>query len=297
MSEKQKSTSYVCYAARIDRKIDRIKKAIETENYTRLRREINIRKRINKVLLIKKAKGEIEYLKYIKHSIKNRKEIRKSNTIRIRNNYKLFKYGKRKKDFETTTEHPSKEVTEAFWKKIFQNNRNINEREPLIREIISCTEDNFENVIITLGDVECALSQISNWKAPGNDKIHGFWLKYVKCITPFLIELFNRWINNTDEIPKGMLHGRTSLLFKGGDPLEPKNYRPVTCLNTILKAFTTIIKNKIEKQLQKNPPEKQLSQNQLGSKKLSYASKEGLIQSILLQSYLNRRKKNIVKFT
>ena len=64
------------------------------------------------------------------------------------------------------------------------------------------------------------------------------------------------------------------LIYKGNDSENPKNYRPITCLSVILKLFTTIIKNKIELSMKSNPIQLQLSENQLGCKKYSYASKE-----------------------
>ena len=76
---------------------------------------------------------------------------------------------------------------------------------------------------------------------------------------------------------------------KGGDTNDPKNYRPITCLNLILKIFTSILKRRIEITLKSNDDDKRISLNQLGCKQYSYASKEGLLQNTLLQAMLNKR--------
>ena len=58
--------------------------------------------------------------------------------------------------------------------------------------------------------------------------------------------------------------------------------------------ITKLIK-KIEKQLNDKSPERQISPNQLGCKKFTYASKEGLLQGVLIQTYLNKKKSKWVE--
>ena len=42
------------------------------------------------------------------------------------------------------------------------------------------------------------------------------------------------------------------LLYKNGDKKDPKNYRPISCTNVIYKIYTSIIQNKIKKELSDN---------------------------------------------
>ena len=282
------------YAAKIDRKIMRIQNAIKNRNYQRLRIQFRLPKRTPNKQTRNVSQAEIEYLRYIKNSIKIKKERDRVKTERIRSNAKMFSFGLRKKNIQqldTNHQYPNKEETAAFWKSIFQNGRLVNYLEPYISDIAANVAENKARVIITKSEVTEAIRFISNWKAPGIDKVNGFWLKYVDVCKHVLTNVFNQWIDNPSTMPATMTEGRTVLIYKGGETVEPKNYRPITCLNTILKVFTSVIKNKIEKQLKSNPPEKQLTVNQLGCKKLSYASKEGLIESVLMQSYLNRKQK------
>ena len=97
------------------------------------------------------------------------------------------------------------------------------------------------------------------------------------------------WILKPETIPEEMMRGDTFLIYKGGDQTDSKNFRPITCLNVIIKVFTKILKNKIEKAMKESQQERQISLNQLGGRKNTYASKEGLIRNILLQTYLNKK--------
>ncbi len=168
--------------------------------------------------------------------------------------------------------------------------------------LVNLTDKNFEEVYeneeeitISIKDVEQAIKGTKNWKAPGPDNIQGFWIKYLVAVKECLLETFQEWLKYPSLIPDEMLKGKTTLLFKGGESTQPKNYRPITCLNIVLKVFTTIIKNKIERKLAMNPMEKQISLNQLGCKKMSYAAKEGLLVSTLTQSCLNKNGKRWVE--
>ncbi|BFU26559.1 hypothetical protein, conserved [Entamoeba histolytica] len=117
--------------------------------------------------------------------------------------------------------------------------------------------------IMTPNELDCAIKFIANWKAPGVDKIQGFWIKYLEQPKKYLLKLFNEWLNNPNEIPPHFIQGRTILIYKKGDKLDPQNYKPITCLNCLLKVYTSILKMKIESQLMLNPIEKQLSLNQI----------------------------------
>ena len=59
-----------------------------------------------------------------------------------------------------------------------------------------------------------------------------------------------------------MLTGRTILIHKGGDSKKAEIYRPLTCLNVIMKIFTSIIKRKIEEQLANNEEKYQINKSQ-----------------------------------
>ena len=290
----EKSENHTCYAARLDREIDTLKYHLKKRNYKKLRTILHKKRNSSNVAIRTAASAQIEYLRYIKRSIKKQKEISYAKAQRIRSNAKMFSFGiryKNKQQVDNNHQYPNDQNTIEFWKSIFQNGRQVNNLEPLISEILASNEINCSSVTITLEEVKQAVRFISNWKSPGLDKIQGFWLKYIEISKNVMANLFNQWLDDPTTMPTKMMEGRTVLIYKGGETTDPKNYRPITCLNMILKVFTSVIKNRISKQLHNNPEIQQLSVNQLGCKKLSYASKEGLLESVLMQSYLNRKQK------
>ena len=142
---------------------------------------------------------------------------------------------------------------------------------------------------ISRKELDEAIRFTANWKAPGNDGIQGYYWKYLTNIRESLLVVFNRWYIASHSIPDDLLRGRTILLYKKGDPKNPANYRPITCLNTITKIFTSVLKNKIEKILSTNPDELRISPNQLGCKKKNLASKEGIFKNYIMKNKLNTK--------
>ena len=89
------------------------------------------------------------------------------------------------------------------------------------------------------------------WKGCGVDSVNSFPIK--KCpvikkavygLVKKLVEwkMTDRWDENS-----WLLEGRTVLIFKGGDPKDPANYRPITCLPTITKMVTLAIHKRLRR--------------------------------------------------
>ncbi|GAB1225593.1 hypothetical protein ENUP19_0257G0021 [Entamoeba nuttalli] len=144
-------------------------------------------------------------------------------------------------------EYPDNISTINFWKGIYETNTNIDFLNINLYKILIENRINDRMAIITPNELDCAIKFTANWKAPGK----------------YLLKLFNEWLNNPNEIPPHFIQGRTILIYKKGDKLDPQNYRPITCLNCLLKIYTSILKMKIESQLMLNLIEKQLSLNQI----------------------------------
>ena len=92
---------------------------------------------------------------------------------------------------------------------------------------------------------------MSNWKAPGPDFIQGYFIKYIKIVNEEVIELMKEWYYE-EEINYEYCKANTTLLYKGGDKNDIKNYRYISCVNIIYKIYTSIIQNKIKKELKYN---------------------------------------------
>jgi len=98
-------------------------------------------------------------------------------------------------------------------------------------------------------DVTEALRTTLNWKTPGRDQIVNFWLKQLTATHKHIAALFNKLIEE-DQIPEWLTARVTFLIPKNKNTDNPKNYRPVTCLPTIYKLFTSIISRRMQKYME-----------------------------------------------
>ena len=114
------------------------------------------------------------------------------------------------------------------------------------------------------------IKMTSNWKAPGPDKIQGYFIKYIKIIEEDIIKLFKKWYNE-ENIPDEYCETNTILIYKTGDKKDPANYRPISCANILHKIYTSVLLKKIKSQLWLNNIE--LDKTQFGSKNNVLASK------------------------
>ena len=86
---------------------------------------------------------------------------------------------------------------------------------------------------------------ISNWKTPVHDGIHGFWFKKFTSILDRVALEMNRCLQRT-YAPEWMTKGNTILIQK--DPskgTDASNYRPITCLLRIWKILTAQIRKEV----------------------------------------------------
>jgi len=85
------------------------------------------------------------------------------------------------------------------------------------------------------------LAKQKNQSAPGADCIRAFWWKKFPSLEDHLLQFFQKMLDNEEDIPQWLVEGRTLLIPKDGDLSKPKNYRPITCLNTLYKTFTGVL--------------------------------------------------------
>ena len=66
---------------------------------------------------------------------------------------------------------------------------------------------------ITTSKVRNQLKKTPNWKPPGIDELHGYWLKNFRALHQRMAEQFQHCINN-HQAPEWMATGRTALVQK-----------------------------------------------------------------------------------
>ena len=97
------------------------------------------------------------------------------------------------------------------------------------------------NIVLTSKEVESVLKSLPVGKAVGPDGISNQVLKELsREISPALCGFFNKSLY-TGIVPDSFKQAYVSPVHKGGDPSEISNYRPISLLSKLDKAFERLI--------------------------------------------------------
>nr|CAI5837629.1 unnamed protein product [Callosobruchus analis] len=144
---------------------------------------------------------------------------------------------------------PTVDRVEAFWRDVYEQPKPLQADTPALAQFESvCRRTSNTNVLrhpINTEEIVGALRGAKNFAAPDPDGINTYWLKHFLSCHRHLARVFNSWLNQEQPIPAWFVEGRTVLLPKTGDLSDPKNYRPITCLNACYKLFTRILYTRI----------------------------------------------------
>ncbi|XP_052750861.1 uncharacterized protein LOC128200685 [Galleria mellonella] len=158
----------------------------------------------------------------------------------------------KKKNEKLTTKRLSiaKAVTE-FYKELYTDpdrTKLTEEEKEICKEEIPC---------ILESEVIKAIKSQTSGKAPGDDKISNEVLKQtLPAISKYVTHLFNEVIVS-EKIPTQWTKSTIILLHKKGDKNEINNYRPISLMSNLYKAFSKIILGRISKHLEENQPREQ----------------------------------------
>ena len=100
-------------------------------------------------------------------------------------------------------------------------------------------------------EFERNLQDLKNGRSGGIDGIKNELLKFSGDKTKKLLFIFVRQMFATGYIPEDLNTGRVKLLFKGGDHLNPANYRPITVSSVLVKLFTKIYGARLSEVMEK----------------------------------------------
>ena len=100
-------------------------------------------------------------------------------------------------------------------------------------------------------EFERNLQDLKNGRSGGVDGIKNELLKFSGEKTKRVLFIFIKQMLATGYIPEDLNTGRVKLLFKGGDHLNPSNYRPITVSSVIVKLFTKIYGARLSEVLEK----------------------------------------------
>ena len=220
---------------------------------------------------------------------------RKKHNLQFQRNPKLFlRHLKAKKNNSgpSHTQLPTKEALEEFWAGLLSNPvTHEGNAQWLYRqreELKSLPEQ--PEADISASDLKTQLQRLPNWKAPGPDQLQGYWIKKLTSLHNALLDSLNYLLSYPEDAPPWLAKGTTYLIPKEGDPKDPKNYRPITCLSTTYKLLTSIIAEKIRNHISDTDI---MTEEQKGCCRGSLGCKEQLIIDLAILDEVHRKKRNL----
>lgn len=92
------------------------------------------------------------------------------------------------------------------------------------------------------------LKSMKQRSSPGPDAIIVFWWRHLTSTHLLLSQFISKLIyDDGADIPSWLPIGKTYLIPKSSDVMNVRKHRPITCLNTIYKIVTTIVKDELSK--------------------------------------------------
>ena len=142
---------------------------------------------------------------------------------------------------------------------------------------------------ITTNTVRNQLKRIPNWKVPGSDDVHSYWLKNFGAHQR-MAEQLQHCINN-HQAPEWITTGRTALVQKDKSKGNvASNYRPITCLPIMWKLLTGIISERLHNYLEETDT---IPRQQKSCRRKCRGTKDQLLIDKMVMINNKRRKTNL----
>ena len=146
------------------------------------------------------------------------------------------------------------------------------------------------NCRITCEEILQGLRNLKNNKACGEDRVIN---EYIKSTSNILVHIYEELFNlifDTGILPDVWLLGNIKPIYKNkGNPLDPKNFRPITILSCLGKLFTSILNERLRKFSEEALL---LNENQFGFPK-SYSTTDSIFSLFSFFEILKTKKKKL----
>ena len=156
-----------------------------------------------------------------------------------------------------------------------------------VPEVYLDYETNGLNATITEEEVLCAIKSLKNGKAVGIDEVRN---EFIKHSSPQLISIFCKLFNkvlDTGIVPEQWVQGIIIPIHKGkGDIDQCDNYRGITLLSCVGKAFTSILNKRLTNFIEDNHI---LLANQAGFRKKHSTLDHCFVLQSLIDLFFNRK--------
>ncbi|KAL1446559.1 hypothetical protein WDU94_012428 [Cyamophila willieti] len=210
----------------------------------------------------------------------------------FKNNQKKFYKSLNESDMTKCNGLPTSQGLFGFWNELW-GHENVHKQDAAwIQE----EETRMENLCmmrstkVTTMDVTHAAKYLKSWKSPGPDQVQNYWFKMFSNCHPVLAKQFQGCLEQPHTFPEKFTKGITYMVPKNQNTHEPESFRPITCLPTIYKLLSSIIKTKIYNHVNENHV---LAQEQNGIKRNARGSKELLVIDSIVTKHAKQNKRNL----
>ena len=177
---------------------------------------------------------------------------------------------------------------------MWQDNAIFNEKADWLKDLNDTYCKNVVNTEykIDLQTLEKSKNKIQINKAPGQDRIIGFWFKNLSSYRDILAVKFNELLHSDPNTPLTMWLStvRTSLLPKNKETHIAKNYRQIACLNVMYKLYTSCLNSFISDHVYKNNT---ITQEQTAGKRGVCGTLEQLLINKNIMNEVRRMRRNL----
>ena len=208
------------------------------------------------------------------------KQRREQNQMFQTNQKQFYRNLNTKQLHNTTPENlrlPTLNDLTIFWKNVWEKEETHNKGTSwATKEKQRNTNTNqMADCEITREELRTTIRKTHNWKAPGCDKLHNFWLKRFTSTHEQILKCLNHILKHPGNTPEFFTQGVTYLIPKTSEPsTDPSKYRPITCLPTMYKVLTSILTEKIYRHIYTN---NLMTEEQKGCRKKAQGCKEQII--------------------
>ncbi|XP_044760842.1 uncharacterized protein LOC123318288 [Coccinella septempunctata] len=182
-------------------------------------------------------------------------------------------------------------AAEEYWGEVWSKKTTYDRNMPWIQEAESrIPTTQMEEINIEGSDIADVLKGSNNWATPGCDNLHNYWWKHFTSVHEILSILLKRSLSDPTLLPSYFTQGQTYLILKGGDPKNPENYRPITCLPAVYKILTAIVTKHLNKHLRTH---NLMAPEQGGGRIRTKGSKELLVVDYIITKQARKKLRNI----
>lgn len=188
------------------------------------------------------------------------------------------------------SESPKPDEMHGYWNNIWADDEPHSDG--FVTESIrsNTPEYSMQPIRVSEQDLSYVLKKLSNWSAPGVDKIHNYWWKHFSSLKPALRSALQEALDDPAKIPEFFTLGVTNMLPKENGAQDPKKYRPITCLPTIYKILTGTITRHLWKHVNANNI---LAKEQNGCRRNAMGCKELLVIDSIITKQASRKLRNL----